>query len=112
MDFVGPFPSSNKHDYMWVVLCQLTLMMHLIPVKTTIRASQLAGLYVQEIVRLHGLPDMIVSDRDAKFTSTFWQEVHQMLGAKLLMSMAFHPQTDGASQWSNLTSTTGRRKCQ
>ena len=39
-----------------------------------------------------------MSDRDAKFTLTFWQEVHRMLGVKLLMSMAFHPQTDGASE--------------
>ena len=98
MDFVEPFPLSNGHDYMWVVLCQLTSMVHLIPVETTIRASQLTGLYVQEIVWLHRLPDTIVSDRDAKFTSTFWREVHRVLGAKLLMSMAFHPQTDGASK--------------
>ena len=62
MDFMGPFPPSTGHDYMWVVLCQLTSMVHLIPVKTTIGASQLAGLYVQEIVWLHGLPDTIVSD--------------------------------------------------
>ena len=98
MDFVGLFPPSNRHDYMWVVLCQLMSMVHLIPVETTIRASQLAGLYVQEIVQLHGLPDTIVSDRDTKFTSTFWQEVHRMLGAKLLMSTAFHPQMDRASE--------------
>ena len=98
MDFMGPFPLSNGHDYMWVVLCQLTSMVHLIPVETTIRASQLTGLYVQEIVQLHGLPDTIVSDQDAKFTLTFWQEVHRVLGAKLLMSMTFHPQTDGVSK--------------
>ena len=98
MDFVGPFPPSNGHDYMWVVLCRLTLMVHLVPVETMVRASQLVGLYVQEIVRLHGLPNTIVSDRDAKFTSTFWREMHRMLGAKLLMSTAFHPQTDGASE--------------
>ena len=49
-------------------------------------------------MQLHRLLDAIVSDRDAKFTSTFWQEVHWVLGAKLLMSMAFHPQTDGASE--------------
>ena len=98
MDFVGPFPPSNGHNYMWVVLCRLTSMVHLIPVETTIRASQLTGLYIQEIVRLHGLPDTIVSDRDTKFTSIFWREVHRMLGAKLLMSTAFHPQMDGASE--------------
>ena len=98
MDFVGPFPLSNGYDYMWVVLCQLMSMMHLIQVETTIRASQLAGLYIQEIVQLHGLPDTIVSDRDTKFTLIFWREVHRMLGAKLLMSTAFHPQTDGASE--------------
>ena len=73
-------------------------MVHMIPVETTIRASQLAGLYVREIVQLHRLPDTIVSDRDAKFTSIFWQEVHQMLGVKLLMSMAFHLQTDRVSE--------------
>ena len=73
-------------------------MVHLIPVETTIRASQLAGLYIQEIVRLHGLPDTIVSDRDTKFTLIFWREVHRMLGAKLLMSTAFHPQMDRASE--------------
>ena len=50
MDFVGPFPPSNEHDYMWVVLCRLMSMVHLIPVKMTIKASQLTGLYIQEIV--------------------------------------------------------------
>ena len=72
MDFVGLFPPSNGHNYMWVVLCQLMSMVHMIPVETTIRASQLAGLYVREIVQLHRLPDTIVSDQDAKFTSIFW----------------------------------------
>ena len=49
-------------------------------------------------MQLHGLPDTIVSDRDTKFTSIFWQEVHRMLGVKLLMSTAFHPQMDRASE--------------
>ena len=98
MDFVGPFPPSEGFDYMWVVLCRLTSMVHLVPVTMTIRALQLACLYVKEIVRLHGLPETIVSDRDAKFTSAFWRETHRMLGAKLLMSTVFRPQTDGASE--------------
>ena len=61
-------------------------------------ASQLAWLFVKEIVRLHGLPETIVSDRDTKFTSQFWRETHRLLGVKLLMSTAFHPQTDRVSE--------------
>jgi len=98
MDFIGPFPKSKGYDYLWVVICRLTSMVHLTPVKTTIKASELASLYVKEIVRLHGLPDTIVSDQDSKFTSKFWSKVHHILGTKLLMSTVFHPQTDGASK--------------
>jgi hypothetical protein len=78
-------------------------MVHLIPVNTTIKASELSSLYVKEVVRLHGLPDFIVSNRDSKFTLKFWRETHRILGTKLMMSMAFHPQTDGASEWANRT---------
>jgi hypothetical protein len=76
-------------------------MVHLIPVKTTIKASELASLYIREIVRIHELPDSIVSDRDPKFTSRFWRESHQILGTKLMMSIVFHPQTDEASERAN-----------
>lgn len=98
MDFVGPFPESDGSDYLWVVICRLTSMVHLIPIRTTTKASEIAWLYVKEIVRLHGLANSIVSDRDSKFTSKFWRETHKMLGTKLLMSTSFHPQTDGASE--------------
>jgi len=101
MDFIGPFPTSQGYDYLWVIICRLTSMVHLIPVKTTIKASELASLYVKEIVRIHGLPDSIVSDRDPKFTSKFWRETHRILGTKLMMSTAFHPQTDGATERAN-----------
>lgn len=101
MDFVGPFPRSGGCDYLWVVICRLTSQVHLIPVETTIKASELAWLYVKEIVRLHGVADSIVSDRDAKFTSKFWREVHRLLGTRLLMSTAFHPQTDGVTERAN-----------
>ena len=98
MDFVGPFPESSGYDYLWVVICCLTSMVHLVPIRTTTTASELAQLYIQEIVRLHGLADSIVSDRDSKFTSRFWRETHRLLGTKLLMSTSFHPQMDGASE--------------
>ena len=73
-------------------------MVHLVPVNTTTKASELMSLYVKEVVCLHRLPNSIVSDRDSKFMSMFWHETHRILGTKLLMSMSFHPQMDGASE--------------
>jgi len=59
---------------------------------------KLAQLYVKEIVRLHGVPSSVVSDRDPHFTSRFWQTLQEALGTKLTMSLAYHPQTDGQSE--------------
>jgi len=98
MDFVGPFPESSNCDYLWVVICRLTSMVHLVPICMTTTASELAWLYIHKIVCLHGLAGTIVSDRDSKFMSKFWHETHRLLGTKLLMSTSFHPQTDGASE--------------
>ena len=98
MDFVGPFPLVDDLDYIWVVLCRLTSLVHLIPLRTTTTAAQLAPLFMSHIVRLHGLPETIVSDRDPKFTSQFWTETHRLLGIKLARSTAFHPQSNGASE--------------
>ena len=98
MDSVGLFPPSEGHDYLWVVLCHLTSMVHLVPIKTTIKASELAWRFIQEVVQLHGLPETIVSNQDAKFTSVSWRELYCMLRAKLPISTAFHSQTDSASK--------------
>ena len=103
MDFIGPFPESKGYNYLWVVICRMTSMVHLIPVHTTMTATQLSWIYLREIVRLHGLPTSIVSDRDSKFTSKWWRSLHKLLGAKLLMSTSFHPQTDGQTERANRT---------
>ena len=92
MDFIGPFPESKGFNYLWVVFCRMTSMVHLIPMHTTMKASELSWVYQKEIVHLHGLPSSIVSNWDFKFTSKWWHELHKMLGAKLLMSTSFHPQ--------------------
>lgn len=101
MDFIGPFPESKGYNYLWVIICRMTSMVHLIPVHTTITASQLSWIYKREIVRLHRLPSSIVSDRDSKFMSKWWRELHKILGTRLLMSTSFHPQTDEQTEQAN-----------
>ena len=64
-------------------------------------AKEAAWLFIKEIVRLHGVPKSIVSDCDTKFMSTFWHELHRLMGTKLLMSTMFHPQTDGVTEQAN-----------
>ena len=76
MDFIGPFPEVDGYNYLWVVICRMTAMVHLIPINTKTTASELSWIYMREIVRLHGLPKSVVSDRDPKFTSKWWKELH------------------------------------
>src|SRR6266446_8381666 len=94
MDFTGPFPTSLGYDYLWVIICRLMSNVHLIPIKTTTNALELAFVFLREVVRLHGLPHLIVSDRDSKF----WCELHRILGVQLKFTTAFHPQGDGQAE--------------
>ncbi|KAK5825523.1 hypothetical protein PVK06_020365 [Gossypium arboreum] len=99
MDFVSGLPvSASKKDAIWVVVDRLTKLAHFIPVRTDFSMDKLAELYVSQIVRLHGVPISIVSDRDPRFTSRFWKKLQEALGTKLHFSTAFHPQTDGQSE--------------
>jgi hypothetical protein len=95
---VGLPRSPRGRDAIWVVVDRLTKSTHFIPIKTTNSASELVPLYLKEVVRLHGVPKSIVSDRDSKFVSKFWKSLHSALGTKLSLSVAFHPQTDGQSE--------------
>ena len=99
MDFVSGLPlTQQKHDSVWVIVDRLTKSAHFIPVRIDYSMDKLAELYVDEIVRLHGVPLSIVSDRDSRFTSKFWKELQSALGTRLNFSTAFHPQTDGQSE--------------
>ncbi|KAA3473426.1 DNA/RNA polymerases superfamily protein [Gossypium australe] len=89
---------SGKKDIIWVIFDRLTKSAHFIPVRTDYSLDRLAELYIVEIVRLHGVPLPIVSDRDPRFTSRFWMKIQEALGTKLHFSTAFHPQTDGQSE--------------
>jgi transposase InsO family protein len=67
----------------------------------TYGGAKLAELYLTHIVRLHGVPKVIVSDRGTQFTSRFWKNLHELLGTKLFLSTAFHPQTGGQVERTN-----------
>lgn len=99
MDFVSGLSRSRKgNDSIWVIIDHLTKTAHFIPVKTTHKLDILAGLYIDEIVRLNGVPVLIVSDRDSRFVSRFWQSLQKAMGTKLKFSTAFHPQIDGQTE--------------
>jgi hypothetical protein len=92
MDFVVGLPHTPRgKDAIWVVVDRLTKSAHFIPMKMTNSAEELVPLYMKEVLRLHGVPKSIVSDRNSKFVSKFWQSLHNALGTKLSLSVAFHP---------------------
>ncbi|WZY72146.1 hypothetical protein YC2023_004386 [Brassica napus] len=99
MDFVTGLPTTlGGRNAIWVIVDRLTKSAHFIAIKKTDGADQLAQIYLREIVRLHGVPVSIVSDRDTKFTSAFWKAFQKALGTKVHMSTAYHPQTNGQSE--------------
>jgi transposase InsO family protein len=107
IDFVGPLPESKNRDgtfnSLTVVIDLLSRMVHLIPSRTNYTAKQTAELVFAEVYKYHGLPKYIVSDRDVLFTSNFWKELNKLVGIKMKMSSAYHPQTDGATERANRT---------
>ncbi|GKA50365.1 putative reverse transcriptase domain-containing protein [Tanacetum coccineum] len=99
MDFVTKLPrTSSGHDTIWVIMDRLTKSAHFLPMCEDYKMDRLARLYLNEIVARHGVPISIISDRDSRFTSRFWQSMQEALGTRLDMSMAYHPQIDGQSE--------------
>jgi len=99
MDVVSMLPHTPKgNNTIWIIVDRLTKSGHFLPIKTGMTLEQLAELYIREIVRLHGVPVSIVSDRDVHFVVMFWKSLHRALGTMLNCSTAQHPQTDGQSE--------------
>lgn len=98
MDFVTGLPESNGNDAIWVVVDRLTKMRHIVPCKTNIDAPGLAELFLQNVYRLHGLPETIISDRGSVFASEFWGRICERLGIERKLSTPFHPETDGQTE--------------
>nr|GFC80939.1 retrotransposable element Tf2 [Tanacetum cinerariifolium] len=92
MDFVTGLPrTQRRHDAIWVVVDRLTKSAHFLPIRKDYSISRLAEIFLQEIVRLHGTPSAIISDRDPRFASRFWKGLQKAWGTRLKFSTAFHP---------------------
>ena len=99
MDFVTHLPwTQQRHDAVWVIVDRLMKSAHFLSVRMTFVLERFYRLYIREIVRLHGVPVSIVSNRDPRFTAHFWKSFQKAMGTRLTMSTAFHPQTDGQSE--------------
>jgi len=104
MDFIVQLPKTNSgKDAITVFVDRLSKQTHFVASRTTDTAPDVAKIFFDNIFRLHGLPRVIICDRDPKFTSNFWQSLFKTLGTKIALSTAFHPQTDGQTERMNQT---------
>ena len=88
-------PVQDSCDTICTVVDKATKMCHFIPCTEKISAKQVARLYWQFVGRLHGIPSVLISDRDVRFTSKFWKELWRLLGTNLRMGSGFHPESSG-----------------
>ena len=99
MDFRTGLPKTQKHnDSIMVVIDKLSNSTHFIPIKYTFKAINIAEIFMKEIFRLHGIPKMVISNRDVKFTSVFWKELFAGLNTNLNFNTSYHPQMDGQTE--------------
>ena len=91
MDFITKLPRTARGmDSIWVIVDRLTKSAHFIPIQESISAEKLADIYIREVVAWHGVPVSVISDRDVRFTSRFWERFHDELGTRLHFSTTFH----------------------
>jgi hypothetical protein len=97
MDFIVGLP-ARRHDSIFVVVDTLTKSAHFIPVRTMYQEPDIARVLISEIVRLHGVPKRIISDRGSMFTRRFWTSFQEALGTQLNFSTMYHPKKNGLMQ--------------
>jgi hypothetical protein len=98
LDFVEGLPTSDRYNAILVVIDKFSKYGHFIPIHHPYTALQIAKLFLEHVYKLHGLPKAIISDRDPVFTSSLWKELFKLTDTQLLMSSAYHPQTDGQTE--------------
>ena len=103
MESITRMPKSQGKDSIFVVVDRMKKYAHFFAVVSTISASEVFSLFFKDIFRLHGLPKVIISDRDSKFTSSFWQTLFGLVETNMNMSTRYHSQVDGkierVNQW-------------
>jgi hypothetical protein len=98
MDFIEGLPQSGRKNTIFVVVDRLSKSAHFLALAHPYTAKMVAEKFVEGVVKLHGMPRSIISDRDPIFISHFWCEFFKLSGTKLKMSSAYHPQMDGQSE--------------
>jgi hypothetical protein len=99
MDFIVGLPRTPKgNDSIWAIVDRLTKVAHFVLVKVTFGIERLANLYVEHILRLHGAPKSIVSDRGPQFVAMFWRSFHKLMSTTLSYNTTFNPQTNGQTE--------------
>jgi hypothetical protein len=101
LDFITGLPVASGKDAILVVVDKLTKFATFIATRTDISASETAALLFQRLVKLFGLPRVIIGDRDPRWTSSVWSELAQLFKTRLALSTSRHPQTDGQTEVMN-----------
>jgi hypothetical protein len=99
MDFIVGFPlTTRRHESIFVVFNTLMKSAHFIPMHMMYQAPDISRVFISDIVRLHGMPKRIISDRGSMFTGLFWTSFQEALGNQLNFSTVYHPKIDGKTE--------------
>jgi hypothetical protein len=102
LDFITDLPvSTSGKDAILVLVDKLTKYVHLVPTRKLCTAEELSRLFLAHVFQYHGIPKVLISDRDPRFTSAFWRAFCNRLGIEPRFSTAFHPETDGQTERTN-----------